>query len=149
MIAIQVDTASLAKLQAKLGRGLYEDAVKAAFIDVAHAAEGEIKARTPFVTGNLRRSEQSIVNDAGRFPNPESRVRVHPTMTGKSKRGVTVTMAEYAWWIETGENRTTGAKMKSKPGGYRMFAEGRTATEQRVPQIVAGIVNEIESRWGQ
>lgn len=136
MIAIQVDTASLAKLQAKLGPGLYEDAVKAAFIDATHAAEGEIKGRTPVVTGNLRRSIQSDVTNAGRFPDVETRVLA------------VASLCEYAWWIETGENRTTGAKMKSKPGGYRMFEEGRTATEQRIPQIVQGIVNEIESRWG-
>lgn len=132
LISVEVDAASLAALQAKLTADLYMDAVKAAFIDVAHAAEGEIKARVPVVTGNLRRSIASDVTNAGRFPQPESRV---------------VTLAEYGWWIETGETRS-GRKMKTKPGGYRMFEEGARATEARIPEIVASIAGEIEKRWG-
>lgn len=135
MIAIELDATSLAMLQAKLTSDLYMEAVKAAFIDATHAGEGEIKARTPVVTGNLRRSIQSDVTNAGRFPNPESRV------------AALASLCEYAWWIETGETKS-GRKMKTKPGGYRMFEEGARAVEARIPEIIAGIAGDIEKRWG-
>lgn len=137
MIAVAVDTASMARLEEKLKGTLYQDAVKAAFIDVAQAAEGEIKARTPVVTGNLRRSIQSDVTKAGAFPSPESRVFADSSL------------CEYAWWIETGTTRDGSRTMQSKPGGYRMFEEGKTATEQRIPQILATIVDAIERRWSE
>lgn len=137
MITVEIDAASLAKLEEKLSPELYQEAVKAAFIDVTHAAEGEIKARTPVVTGNLRRSIQSDVRDAGRFPDPETRVAALSTL------------CEYAWWIETGTTRDGSRQMKSKPGGYRMFEEGAKATQARMPEIIAAIEREITTRWGQ
>lgn len=69
LVSIEVDAASLAKLQAKLDPELWRDALENALIDATHQMEAEVKQRTPVVSGNLLRSIQSDVQHA-RDDNP-------------------------------------------------------------------------------
>lgn len=64
LFSIEVDASSLAKLQAKLDPEMWRDALENALIDATHQMEAEVKPRTPWVTGNLRRSIQSDVQHA-------------------------------------------------------------------------------------
>ena len=133
-LMIEVNARDMESLRAKLGPELYREGIGRAITDLVHLAEGEIKGRTPFVTGNLRRSIMSDVADAMREAGPEGRVAADETI------------AVYAWWIETGENRK-GHRMKTKPGGYRMFKQGGEAAADKSGEIVAAVVREIETQW--
>ena len=130
-LMIEVNARDLENLRAKLGPELYREGIGRAITDLVHLAEGEIKARTPFVTGNLRRSERSDVTGATRERDPEGRL---------------ATVAVYAWWIETGEDRR-GRRMKTMPGGYRMFRQGGEVAAEKSGEIVAAVVREIETQW--
>jgi hypothetical protein len=79
-LKIEVDSRDLEALMAKLAPELYREALGRALTDMAHTAEGEIKSRTPVVTGNLRRSIRSDVANATRERDPEGRVVADETM---------------------------------------------------------------------
>lgn len=130
-ITVTFDRAQLARLQSKLDPKVYRELIRDALIDAAHIAEGEIKDRTPVVSGNLRRSFQPDYRAAGRFPNAEARIE---------------SRAVYAGWVETGED-SRGRKMRTRPGGYRMVQEGALATADKLGEVLDSAARKIEERW--
>jgi len=130
MITVEFDKKQLKELMGLLGPELYADAIEQLLMDATQFAEGEVKELTPKVTGTLRRSIQSDTRKAA-APQYETRVG---------------TRSEYAHWIETGETRD-GRKMKTRPGGYRMFDKGAEATERELPQMFDRCGNAIADRW--
>lgn len=64
LVSIEVDASSLRALYDKLSPELWREALEATLIDATHQMEAEVKQRTPWVSGNLRRSEQSDVTHA-------------------------------------------------------------------------------------
>lgn len=133
-ITVQLDPDDVRRLKEKLGPDTFQRAISDALTDVTHYAEGEVKSRTPVVTGNLQRSIISDVTNASRWPDPETRLS---------------TDQPYGWWIETGVRESNGAKMKTKPGGYRMFEEGAAATEQKLGALVDRAIKMIEAEWAK
>lgn len=132
-MTIEVDARDLGRLLARCTPDLYRDAVRSLFVDVAHDATGLVHARTPVLSGNLRRSEQADVTRAGNLPHPSSRVS---------------TRTEYAWWVETGATKS-GRRMRRKPGGYRMFEETALEMDGRVPGHLSAVAGRIEEAWGR
>ncbi len=130
MIKVEFDKRQLKELMDLLGPELYAEAVEQLLTDATQFAEDAIKPATPVVTGNLRRSIQTDTRKAA-APTYEARVG---------------TRAEYANWIETGETRD-GRKMKTRPGGYRMFEQGADATERELPEMLDRCGNAIAERW--
>lgn len=92
------------------------------------------KGLTPVKTGNLRRSIQTDI----------SHVRDHPVA-----HAAIGTRTIYAAWIETGERRGKNGKvyMSQPPGGYRMFEQGRTATEKQMDTLKTALGREIAAAW--
>jgi len=138
MISVEFDKKQLKELMELLGPELYAGAVEQLLTDVTEFAEGEVKELTPKVTGTLRRSIQS---DVRKVVAPQHETRVGAYGPGKSGSRI-----EYAHWIETGETRD-GRKMKTRPGGYRMFEKGAEATERELPQMFDRCGNAIAERW--
>lgn len=131
--AVTVDARQLARILENLEPAAYQEAVGALLIDAAHVGEAETKKLTPRVTGHLRRSEQSDTAGARDWPNPHVRVAS--------------SNVPYAEYIETGE-RSDGVRLKTRPGGYRMFAGGGDAVEKAMPALLSKTAREIEAKWG-
>lgn len=133
-ITVSFDQHDLAKIKAKLGEDLYRQAVGDALVDVVHYAEGEVKARTPVVTGNLQRSIVSDVTDAQRWPDPETSL---------------ASAQPYVWWIETGTRLSDGAELATVPGGYRMFEKGAAEAQSKAGVLLKRAAKAIEEKWGK
>ena len=130
-VSFEVNAAQLRDVLSKLEPDQYRLALADVFTDSALVLEGEVKKKTPVVTGNLRRSIVSDVRSADRWPDPEVRV---------------LSREEYANWVETGERRD-GARMRSPSGGHRMFQGGAESMERKLPKLLDEAALEIEARW--
>jgi len=116
-LSIEVDAVSLRALYAKLDLELWREALAKALTDGIHQAEAEVKALTPVLTGNLRRSIVPDLSSIDRDRAPYAKLW---------------TNVVYAWPVE------------DRVG---MFADGATALEAKLPGILDSVAREVESRW--
>lgn len=107
--------------------------IESTVIDLGHFAEAEIKKHTPHVTGHARRSSQADLRAATRGTESEAIVRLsYP----------------YAYWLETGEDKTRGRRMRSPQGGYRMVEQAHREAEKVAPKLLNAAAKEIAAKWG-
>lgn len=92
------------------------------------------KAATPYRTGTLRRSIQSDVSHVREYPVAHAAIE---------------TRNVYASWIEIGERQGKNSKvvMTKRPGGYRMFEQGRTAAMAQEDTLKTALGREIAEAW--